>query len=304
MNNDPSFVVVGDVHIREDAPVSRTDNVLETICSKLAWVVDYTNKNADALIFLGDLGERPIWSSRLVNRTCKILEECTKPMYTLIGNHDIKNYNKDYELWEDTGLYRVTQNTNLKVLRNEYFGPFHFYGFSTVDDDLEDFVNGKFVPDLDDLCYPVSFAHYPVGNYESQWMRDHKKLRIPYFTYQFYGDIHDGFEPCHLQDYNTIVANPGALFRKSKAEIGRKIQVYHVNSKQITKVPVPHKKGTEVFVETLAGLRNVEIPEYMDDELVDPGDMSKTIYNIAQELKVSKEATEYVLKRYQEQRHN
>ena len=317
-----SFVVVGDIHLREDNPSSRRDNTLESLLKKLEWVIDYTNKNAGMLIFLGDLGERPIWTTRLVNRTCQVLSKCTKPMYTLVGNHDIKNYTKDEELFEDTGLYRVLQNTDMKVLRHVEWDEYSLYGYSTPDPDLESFVSGLIVPepyiyqnyfqvsihDTENHApkyqgYNVAFAHYPVGNFESQWMKDHRKLYLPGWDMAFFGDIHDGFDPCDLA-CGCTVANPGALLRKSKSEIHRKINIFHVTGSNIKKIAVPHLKGTDVFVENVDNLGDVPIPEYMDDELVDPGDMTQTIKNIGKELKMSKEVIEHVTKLYQQSQYS
>jgi predicted phosphodiesterase len=85
--------VVGDTHLIETPPQCRKDNYLESLLLKINHVC---NEN-DVIIFLGDLFDRPSMSLLSFGRVAVFFAQKVregKKFYSIIGNHDIPNFNK------------------------------------------------------------------------------------------------------------------------------------------------------------------------------------------------------------------
>jgi DNA repair exonuclease SbcCD nuclease subunit len=89
-----------DVHFSDYTPSKRTGNWTDDVSKKLEWIGKYTHDhNIDAVIDGGDFFDikTPSKNSHsLVGRTAKIHKGYACPVYTLVGNHDVKYGNIDY----------------------------------------------------------------------------------------------------------------------------------------------------------------------------------------------------------------
>lgn len=84
--------IVGDVHILERSPRYRKDDYLNSILNKL----EYVFQNSDIILFLGDLFDHPTISYKAFHRFVSLLKTYYvqgKQFYSIVGNHDIQNYN-------------------------------------------------------------------------------------------------------------------------------------------------------------------------------------------------------------------
>jgi DNA repair exonuclease SbcCD nuclease subunit len=89
-----------DVHFSDFTPTKRTGNWTDDVSAKLAWIGKFTHlNNIDGVIDGGDFFDikTPSKNSHsLVSKTAKIHKEYACPIYTLVGNHDVKYGNIDY----------------------------------------------------------------------------------------------------------------------------------------------------------------------------------------------------------------
>lgn len=91
-DKDFKVSIVGDVHIMERSPRYRKDDYLNSILSKLDYIFD----NSDIVLFLGDLFDNPTISYKAFHRFVSLLKHHYvngKQFYSIVGNHDIQNYN-------------------------------------------------------------------------------------------------------------------------------------------------------------------------------------------------------------------
>ena len=83
-----------DAHLADEAPVSRTDNWMETILDKFKQIGEIARAvGADAVIDGGDLThiKSPVRNSHhMIRRIAEVHAEYPCPVYSCIGNHDVK----------------------------------------------------------------------------------------------------------------------------------------------------------------------------------------------------------------------
>lgn len=91
-----TFLYFTDPHVRINSPSSRLDNFYETILNKLSYVAELGHAyNVDAFICGGDLIDRPDIPYSTLTGLVETLAKFKRPIYTVLGNHDIYGYNPD-----------------------------------------------------------------------------------------------------------------------------------------------------------------------------------------------------------------
>jgi DNA repair exonuclease SbcCD nuclease subunit len=90
--------IVGDPHIDNKQPTSRTDNYMDASLADLKCSLIIASKNnCDAIVFLGDMFDRKQVNAEVTSRLIEILnmndygDPWPFKKYTLMGNHDIDN---------------------------------------------------------------------------------------------------------------------------------------------------------------------------------------------------------------------
>lgn len=86
---------VGDVHLRATRPVSRLDgDYLGTILDKINRIRILSEEaNCDLVILAGDVVDRPDCPHSVVMKAIREFRKFKKPLYTIIGNHDVAGFN-------------------------------------------------------------------------------------------------------------------------------------------------------------------------------------------------------------------
>lgn len=108
--NQADAILTADWHLREDIPICRTDNFLDTQIQKMQFIQKLQNKHNCPVIHAGDLFHHWKPSPFLLTQAFLWLPE---KFYTIYGNHDLPQHNKS--LAEKTGLntlvsaFRITQ---------------------------------------------------------------------------------------------------------------------------------------------------------------------------------------------------
>lgn len=92
-------IFVGDVHLKPSSPISRKDDYSESMLSKLRAVADYAlSVGAPTIIMLGDIFDSTNTSVSYLSRCMDVFNDIRKrgvSLFSIIGNHDIKNERLD-----------------------------------------------------------------------------------------------------------------------------------------------------------------------------------------------------------------
>ena len=91
--------IIGDLHLKCNSPVSRCDNYPITILNKLEYLANIASSyNCKTFILLGDVFDSPVTSlpylATVINTFKKISDQGIT-VYTIAGNHDLKNNRMD-----------------------------------------------------------------------------------------------------------------------------------------------------------------------------------------------------------------
>lgn len=94
-----NIMFIGDLHLKCNSPVSRKDNFPLAILNKLQYLANVASTyKCDTFMLLGDVFDSPITSlpylAEVIN-TFKCIKEKGITVYTIVGNHDIKNNRMD-----------------------------------------------------------------------------------------------------------------------------------------------------------------------------------------------------------------
>ena len=257
------IIIVGDVHLRGSSTRFRKDDLFSSQLNKLKWISKRAKEiDAQAVIFLGDLGDTWDWKISVINRVAEVFRAYPCKAYTILGNHDVPGRNPN--LWKDTGLGILDSLGLITVIdqlssrpcgyfRSLPYFPienFAFFAFHSDSDETKNLLEGKY--NNLDLSFSVNIKkvaliHAPIGNETTQFSTGYKDVTIKNFDYAFFGDIHDGWNP-YKSDTGCILSNPGCLTRLTKKEINKKPMIAVLDSTgSINYEEVPHLKPEECF---------------------------------------------------------
>jgi DNA repair protein SbcD/Mre11 len=230
-----------DTHIRGTSPRSRTDDFQQTLCMKLAEVIEIAKREeVDAVLHGGDVFDRPNLSPAVVRQFAQLFRQFPAPVYAIAGNHDMYGHNPAtidrtmlglLDAFGTLQLIRAGEKILLKkngVTLQLSGQPFHYdldkrprkldYGVEKeegVDYRLH-MVHGMLV----DRALPDGVAHTMIG--ELWELEDPVDVLLT-------GHYHTGF-PIQ-QRAGKYIVNPGALARihNHTTEISRMPQVVQLD---------------------------------------------------------------------------
>lgn len=255
------FLVIGDVHLADRGPRSRTPEYRQQIEDKIRWCVDLANDvRVDAIIQLGDFFhiKSPNRNSHgMVQEAAKILGQSKAPVILTVGNHDIRN--DSLTTLKDQPLGTLGLHPNVEVL----IGPhreFPLFGQPYFDLSSENLLQKQ--SEYEEVGgsneYPILLAHnsiFPekeIPPYNSISAEDWSEIFKAEYT--LYGHIHEPMDMgWHYKLGRTHFLNNGSISRGSLAErnLVRKPQVTLFDTSNekdpFTTVEVPHLPAAEVF---------------------------------------------------------
>lgn len=268
------FLFFTDTHIRSDNFTIRKDDFQQTLKDKLKEVKDIGEREeVDFFLHGGDFFDRPDATAKSTGEFGKILQSFPKPIYGIIGNHDIYGYNLDTLERSMLGIYE-----KLDIIR------------------LIDWEHPLILED-EDLTIQISGApfEYDIDQTTKYYYPERKEgvdlhillihsflMEKPFIKGIYYtlienisdtdadiilaGHYHTGFGKIEYND--KIFVNPGALIRNSRAktELNRRPSVVILDltkdKKEIKMVELESAKpGNEVLVpmdERQKVLKNLE----------------------------------------------
>ncbi len=116
------IMFIGDIHLQDNAPRSRTDNYFESIILKLDWAFS----QCDYLICTGDVFNVPRATEECKNVLVRLVKKHNKPLYTIWGNHDIHNMNMGTR--SKTSLDLLMETGHVIELKEIHFPHLSIYG--------------------------------------------------------------------------------------------------------------------------------------------------------------------------------
>ena len=238
-----NVIFIGDLHLKGSSPISRLDDYPTTILNKLEYIANSINpKRCGTIIILGDVFDSPITSlqylSQVIN-TFKNVSEKGFKVYTIVGNHDIKNNRMDSLPSTALGILLSTGSIKLApkelAINNTVFRCYNY------PDEIE--------PKKTD-SYEVCVAHryYDFGLAGDSLNEDDLK-RLNYDA-MVLGHLHT---PCDTRIIgNTTLYMPGSLSRNTSEPYNKlrtpRILVFNCINHSGTYVNVQCKPAEEVFV--------------------------------------------------------
>ena len=254
-------LIVGDVHLADRPPTSRTDSYKEDVLNKLRWIVEYSNKrNPDVLLLLGDvfhIKRQDRNSHGLVQETASILGSSKSPVRIVIGNHDIREDSIDTVGEQPLGTLALHPNIDLLT------GPdpdFPLYGIPYVDptpENIEHWLE-KYRSDGGEDKYPFIATHQAIFPEKEMPIYPHvlaenwaSEFRSKYTAY---GHIHSRMRAgAWYTIEGTTFLNNGAISRGSLHEetVKRKLAVTWFDGSKdepFTSIDIPYRPFKEVFL--------------------------------------------------------
>lgn len=119
-----TIAFIGDPHTFHLIPQSRRDDYSEIILKKIRSLKKHVD--ADAYILLGDVFHRPVLPIHYLTKVAEALLSLDKPVYTVVGNHDVVRYDMDrldeasLGLFIKVGILRHLTEVKFKVGEKRY----------------------------------------------------------------------------------------------------------------------------------------------------------------------------------------
>ncbi len=226
MSENLRLLFVGDVHVSDKAPSTRTESYRDDILRKLIEIGDMSVE-ADGVVFVGDIfhSKQPRNTShQTVQAVCRILQSYECPVYIVPGNHDYAAKNHSSLSRHPLGTVALMPNVHLfGTAEHRYLdlGDVLLWGVREEEAmaafDI-DGINAK------DVIVVAHYAIFPPGGAPTVWQAtDAREIAGQYSLtgkpiLTWYGHIHEPHGTYEV-DENEF-ANFGAISRGSLHEDG------------------------------------------------------------------------------------
>lgn len=286
-------IVVGDPHFCDYTPIKRTDNFIEAQFMKLRKIRDIAaEKDVDAVFLLGDVFDKAVPETWLVNRLINEFKEFPCVVYSLIGNHDLQGCRDGLS---GTSIGTLFSTGVLKKME----GDLEILGipFRAINHTRE------LTLDLYESEIPrIILAHCmvtpQVAPFEHLFVDD--VLKVAKDCFIFAGDFHPPFEK-HNKATNSHLINPGVLIRTSIAEkdIDPSVIYFEASPEELVhtfeKISLGSPKGDDIFDVLLheqTKAEEVNLKKFIDSILqtqFESQDIEKLIQEVGTANKVPQE---------------
>lgn len=227
-------ILTSDWHLREDAPICRTDDFEEAQWKKVDFISALQRRFDCAVLHGGDLFHYWKPSPSLLTKTLKHLPD---RFYTVLGQHDLQNHS--LELYEKSGVATLEESGRLTVLPGCHWGQEPpgegslIFPCSEIRKSPED----RRVLVWHHLAYLI--PPFP-GAQNGQAVGLLRKY--PQFDLILTGDNH---QTVVLKDGSRLLINPGSLTRQDadQGDHAPCVFLYHAAENRVTKVNIPITPG-------------------------------------------------------------
>ncbi len=222
-------ILTADWHLREDTPVCRTDNFLDTQIEKMQFIQEVQIKYNCPVIHAGDLFHHWKPSPFLLTQAFLWLPE---RFHTIYGNHDLPQHNK--ALAEKTGLHTLISAFRINQLKGADWG-------IGLDEDLTPYefeIGGR----------KVLVWHIMTWKDEPPWPGCEdptaKELlkKFPQYDLIVTGHNHTSF----VETFDgRLLVNPGPITRQTAdhEHLQPKVFLWYAKTNTVKAVSIPIQKG-------------------------------------------------------------
>lgn len=203
-------LVVGDPHFCDAVPIKRIDNFIEAQFLKLQKIRSIAEeKDVDVVFLLGDVFDKAVPQTWLVNRLISEFNKFPCAIYSLVGNHDLQGSRDGLS---GTSLGTLFSTGVLKKIE----GDIHILGipFRAIGHTRE-LTLDLFESEIPRIILAHCMVTPQVAPFEHLFVDD--VLAVADDCFIFAGDFHDPFEKYNPLN-NARIINPGVLMRTSIAE--------------------------------------------------------------------------------------
>lgn len=256
MKKTVTAIITGDLHLREDQPVCRTDDFFAAQTRKLKWLSELQQKYNCPILDGGDLFHHWKPSPALLRYAINNLPDS---IITVPGNHDLPSHSM--ELYEKSGLAVLEASEKVTVLfykesplPNSIVGITPFpWGFPVIS--FSRIPSDRNIA----LCHVMTYQ----GRKPFPGCKDPGAGALLRNT-KGYDLIITGHNhiPFVVEDEGRLLVNPGSLMRSTAAQIDHKprIYLYYAEDNTVEPVFVPIEEG-------VITREHIDITEHRDDRI-------------------------------------
>lgn len=273
---------MGDVHLRRDTPVCRTDDFLSAQFKKLSFIKSLQKKHDCPILCSGDLFNKAIPSLYFMGLIYLALPN---NFYTIYGNHDLPNHSLKEA--EKCGVYHLAMIRKLNLLSGTHFGQ------KPEKPTFE--IKGKKILVWHVMTYKTELP-YPGCKAPKARSILHK---YPEYDLILTGDNHQPF----IQKYSgRLLVNPGSMMRQEADQMDYKpaVWLWYANTNTVEPVylPIDKKAVTREHLEVVKERENriTAFIEHLNIEGLDFISFEKNIEKLFQTKKVKSKVKEIVYK--------
>jgi predicted phosphodiesterase len=251
----PTAILTGDIHLRDDQPVCRTDEYFAAQHRKIKWLRELQEKHDCPVFDAGDLFSRSKPSHFLLQWA---IQELPERFHTIPGNHDLPSHN--LELLDKSGL-GVLRAAGAATVHLE---PWHEAGVADV---------YPFPWGMEPVPAPrrrssecrIAICHIMTYQGDSPWpgCQDPDALsllkRLTGYDLVLTGHNH---KPFVVEHERRLLVNPGSLMRSTSDQADHKPRVYlwYADDNHVEPVFVPIEEG-------VVSREHIEVVENRDERI-------------------------------------
>jgi predicted phosphodiesterase/5-methylcytosine-specific restriction endonuclease McrA len=224
--NFEKIILMADIHLREDIPICRMDNIIDVEIKKLQFVKDLQKEQQCPVVVAGDLFHHWKPSPYLLTIAMKHLPE---NLWVIAGNHDLPQHSMN--LLDKSGLYTLVHAGKVRFLRGTHWGQIPEEPsliFKTNNGEVRKILVWHTMTYTDKEPYPNCPDPPAI------------KLLKKYPEYDLIvtGDNHETF----VEEYQgRLLVNPGSLMRMTAAQINHRpcVFLWYANTNTVEPVYLP-----------------------------------------------------------------
>lgn len=242
-----NLIIIGDTHLKCNSPVSRKDNYPITILNKLEYLSNIAkNYKCKNFLMLGDVFDSPNTSlpylATVIN-TFKKIHDNGITVYTIVGNHDLKNNRMDS--LQSTALGILIATGYVKLAPRELIIDSTLFRCYNYPEKLETKQNSG----LYEVCIAHLYYEFGLAN-DSLTSNDVKALN---YDAMILGHLH---VPCDTETIgNTILYRPGSLSRSTSEPYNKlrtpRVLLFNCGKCKAAYLEVACEPSSSVFVDQI-----------------------------------------------------
>lgn len=211
-------ILCGDIHLREDTPICRTDEFQQTQFDKLLFIASLQREHNCPVLCSGDLFDKAKPSLEFFSLVLQLIPD---EFYTVYGNHDLPNHSMLEE--KKSGIWALHVAQGVKRLQGTHF--------NQVPEKPSFKINGRNILVWHVMTYKNELPFPGCTDLKARSIL-HK---YPQYDLILTGDNHQPF----TQEYKgRLLVNPGSMMRQTADQIDYKPAVWLYYSKTNTVEPV------------------------------------------------------------------